>query len=76
MIWLNTSHKALAQTIEELINNQPNIFGADGIVDKEVEQLVYFYYRRFIKKQPENVPAEISKSEREEMVEVDLWIFR
>jgi hypothetical protein len=54
-------HKSLAQRIEELIINQPNIFGTDDIVDKEVEQLAHFYYHRFIKKQLENVPVEMTK---------------
>lgn len=68
-------HRPLAQRIEELINNQTNMFDNDDIVDKEVEQLAQFHYHRFIKKQLENAPVEMARGERTEMVEVDLNSF-
>jgi len=68
-------HKALADRIEQLINNQLDILSGAGL-DEEVEELSQYFYRKLIKKQLENLPVETEKAGNKEIAEVDLNSFK
>jgi transposase len=67
-------HKDLAIRIEQLIDNQLDIF-PEACSYEEVEELAQYFYRKLIKKQLENTAAAIEKTVNKEIVEVDLSSF-
>jgi transposase len=67
-------HPKLAHRIGELINNQLDVLSQESI-DKDIEELAQFFYRKLIKKQLENVSGEPVNDSNKDIVEVDLNSF-
>ena len=63
-------HKNLAKRIDQLINNQLDMF-----IDPQVEEQAHYFYRKLIKKRLDALPEETNDSQGQELAQVDLNSF-